>query len=576
MMRLNSLRKRFYILLLLPIALLLIAFGYLGYFQFRQILFNEWQATAMVKLEHAALELELRLDNYRQWFKLFNLAGLSAQSGQIQPWILQQLRQQEGVEGVHLSRQEPQSPTLRQRLVDRTAAKSLSLSRPRFLADRASKTVTLQSKLLDRKGEPAGQLAVVLNWPRLLQGLFSSGWFQAHDTIIIDENNHFLYHSNPLLQDRQILGEGHDPLELAVLQSLAKQSAAMLQEPGGTPGMVVGYYRLPQTPWTLLLFARQDLILAPIQRFRFYYLTAGVFCLFAILALLRQLICPIIMSIREISRATLQVAEGHYGQPLPEDRRDELGQLTHNFNIMVEGLKERDYIKDTFGRYVDPEVARALLSRPEAARLGGERRFVTILFADLRDFTAVAEAMSPEATISLVNRFFSQMVEVIRHYQGIIVDFYGDGLLAFFEPFPEEDLGQCVDRGRRCALEMQAAMEELNFTGERLGFPALRLGVGVHAGEAVVGNIGSQTRAKYGVVGSAVNLTHRLQGKAGAGEVILSAAAYARIQPQPPVQRTFQAELKGLREPMTLYVLQPEGSGPESAKHPACGAVGGC
>lgn len=559
MIALNSLRKRFYLLLLLPIALLLIGFGSLGYVQFRQILFNEWQATAMVKLEHAALELELRLDKYRQWFKLFNLASLSASSEQIQSWFLQQLRDQEGVEAVRLVRQDPQPPTARHRKVERSAGKSLSLSPPRFIADRAGRTITLQSNLLDHSGQSVGQLAVVLNWSRLLQGLFSSAWFRAHDTMIIDENNQFLFHSNPARQHRRILGEERNALELAVLQSLARQSSAILLDQGGSPEMVAGYYRLPQTPWVLLLFAQKDKILAPITDFRFYYLTAGALCLFAILAFLRQLICPIIMSIREISRATLQVAEGHYGQPLPEDRQDELGQLTRNFNIMVAGLKERDYIKDTFGRYVDPEIARALLSRPEAVRLGGERRFVTILFADLRDFTAVAESLSPEATITLVNRFFSRMVEVIHLHRGIIVDFYGDGLLAFFEPFQDEDLGQCIDRGRRCALEMQAAMQELNFSGERLGFPPLGLGVGVHAGEAVVGNIGSQTRAKYGVVGSAVNLTHRLQGKAQAGEVILSAAAYDRIMPPPPVSRKFQAELKGVREPLTLYVLEPDG-----------------
>ena len=555
---LTSLRQRFYGLLLLPVALLLIGFGYLGYVQFRQILFNEWQATAMVKLEHAALLLELRLDKFRQWFKLFNLASDSAQSDQVQSWFIQQLRDQEGVEAVRIVWQDRQSQTAAQRPGEQfVVTKGLRLSPLRFSTDQDNSTLSLQSDFLDQLGQPVGHLEVILSWSPLLQGLFSSDWFLAHDTTLIDATHRFLFQSNPAQQHRQRLADNGDQLETEVLQSLAKKPTGIILGQDGNPQMIAGYFRLPQTPWTLLLFAQENKVLAPIIRFRFYYLTAGVLGLFAVLAFIRQLICPIIMSIREISRATLQVAEGHYGRPLPEERQDELGQLTRNFNTMVAGLKERDYIKDTFGRYVDPEVARALLSRPEASLLGGERRFVTILFADLRDFTAVAEAMSPEATISLVNRFFSGMVEVSRLHKGIIVDFYGDGLLAFFEPFQEEDLGECIDRGRRCALEMQAAMQELNFSGARLGYPLLQLGIGVHAGEAVVGNIGSHTRAKYGIVGSAVNLTHRIQAQAQGGEVILSAAAYDRITPPPAVQKKLSVALKGVREPMTLYVLQP-------------------
>lgn len=556
---LNSLRKRFYALLLVPVALLLSGFGYLGFAHFHQILFNEWQATAMVRLEHAALQLELRLDKFRQWFQLFNQSRLSAHSEQVQSWFLQQIRDQEGVEAVQIVWEDRQPPSQLQPLGENwLAGRSLSLSPVRFKTVREGKAVILESNLLNQAGQSVGHLEVVVSWARILQGLFGSAWFPDHDTIIMDENRQLLFHSNPVQQERRFLGETGDSLELAVLNDLAKKSSGIILGEGSAAQTVAGYFRLPQTPWVLILFAQKQKVLAPVQRFQFYYLTAGIICLFAILAFIRQLICPIIMSIREISRATLQVAEGHYGQPLPEERRDELGQLTHNFNIMVAGLKERDYIKDTFGRYVDPEVAQELLRRPEASLLGGERRFVAILFADLREFTPVAETLSPEATISLVNRFFSRMVEVIRRYKGIIVDFYGDGLLAFFEPLREEELGDCIARGQRCALEMQVAMEELNFSNQRQGYPALQLGIGLHAGEAVVGNIGSETRAKYGIVGSAVNLTHRIQSQAQGGEVVLSSAAYERITPPPPRLRTFQAALKGVRGEITLSVIAPD------------------
>lgn len=556
MVKFKSLRKQFYALLLLPVALLLIGFGYLGFRYVRQVLLTEWQETAMLKLEQAAHQIDIRLDKFRQWLQLFSRASQSVDWEKLQPWILQQLRDQEGVEAVRLIW--PDQVARKQAgQADRKpeARRAFSLSPWRFLSDGAGKTVTLVSDLLDQTGQRAGHLEIVLKGSYILGGLFSSDWLQSNNISLMGETGHFLLHTNPLMKDRKILAETGNSLELAVLADLQKKSSGVVLGEGRPPEMVVGYYRLARTPWVVLLFAQGAKVLDPIVRFRFYYWTAGVLCLLVILVFIRQLICPIIMSIRELSRAAMQVAEGHYGQPLPEERRDELGQLTQNFNAMVAELKERDFIKDTFGRYMDPEVARELLSRPEASLLGGERRQVVILFADLRDFTPVAESLSPEATIRLINRFFSQMIEVIHRHKGIIVDFYGDGLLAFFEPLGQ-NLDHCVVQGLHCAQEMQLAMGEINASGGRLGYPPLQLGIGLHAGEAVVGNIGSETRSKYGIVGSAVNLTHRLQAEAQGGEVVLSEAAYLRISPPPPLKRKFQAQLKGLREPMALYVLQ--------------------
>ena len=169
-------------------------------------------------------------------------------------------------------------------------------------------------------------------------------------------------------------------------------------------------------------------------RFRLYYLAGGILCLAVILLLIRLGVRPVVMAIRGIATKAGLVARGDYGDPLPVASRDEIGQLTASFNDMVAGLKERDFISNTFGRYVDPEIARELLSRPEASRLGGEKREVVILFSDVRGFTPLAETLSPEATIHLINRHFARMIEVIQAHRGIIVDFLGDAILAFFDP----------------------------------------------------------------------------------------------------------------------------------------------
>jgi class 3 adenylate cyclase len=301
-----------------------------------------------------------------------------------------------------------------------------------------------------------------------------------------------------------------------------------------------------------MLHARGSQILAPILHFRFYFLAGVLVSLLGILGLMRLGISPLISSIQRLARRAGLVAKGQYGNPIPVHSRDEIAQLTASFNNMVEGLKERDFISNTFGRYVDQEIARELLSRPEAARLGGEKREVVILFSDIRGFTPLAETLSPEATIQLVNRHFSLMIDVLQQHRGIIVDFLGDAILAFFDPW-HGPLTPVVRRGVRCALSMEAAVADQNLSEFKLH--KLQIGIGLHVGEVVVGNIGSETRAKYGIVGAAVNLTHRIQAQAREGEVVISEAAYRQISDEIVIKRSFHTKLKGIQNPINLYVV---------------------
>jgi class 3 adenylate cyclase len=262
-----------------------------------------------------------------------------------------------------------------------------------------------------------------------------------------------------------------------------------------------------------------------------------------------------VSAIRRISRKAAQVARGDYGEPLEVQSQDEIGQLTKSFNEMVVGLRERDLLSNTFGRYMDQEIAQKLMQRPEATRLGGEKRQVVIMFSDIRGFTPIAETLSPEATIQLVNGYFSQMVEVLRRHHGIIIDFLGDAILAFFDPL-DGPLVPVVRDALHCALEMQQNMPEVNLAGVGQQLPPLHMGIGLHAGEVVVGNIGSETRAKYGIVGAAVNLAHRLQAQARGGEVVISEAVYRLVQSEVKISREFEARLKGIQKPVPLFVVE--------------------
>ena len=212
------------------------------------------------------------------------------------------------------------------------------------------------------------------------------------------------------------------------------------------------------------------------------------------------------------------------------------------------------FIRDTFGRYLTDEVVASLLDSPEGLRLGGEKRKITILVADLRGFTSLAGRLAPEQVVTMLNRYLGTMVEVIMQYQGTIDEFLGDAILVIFgAPIRRGDDAQ---RAVACAVAMQLAMNAVNEQNSGAGLPNVEMGVGVHTGEVVVGNIGSHKRTKYGVVGSHVNLTFRIQSYTVGGQILLSEATRQEIEPVVRISKQMEVEAKGIAQPVTLYELR--------------------
>ncbi|MFP3868886.1 MAG: adenylate/guanylate cyclase domain-containing protein [Desulfobacteraceae bacterium] len=521
-----------------------------GYIYIRNSMLKEWQEVAILRLERAAHQVDMRLQLPRQWMKTFS----KADNEEIHEWILGQLREQPGINQVKLTWWEAKyigsHPRKEEKL---NATKVFNISVPQYFYPPDQETVGLRSVLLDKTGNPLGKLEVIITYKYLMEDFMDSGWLQTNMACLVDETGFYLAHSDQLMKGRHYLGETQDPLELAMLQEMKDKPFGTILDQGYTPDQVIGFYRLQLAPWVIMLHAPGSQILAPVLRFRFYYLIASILGLAVILGLIRLGVGPVVSAIQGIAQRARLVAQGQYGDPLPEAGRDEIGQLTRSFNNMVAGLKERDFISNTFGRYVDQEIAQQLLSRPEAARLGGEKREVVIFFSDLRNFTPLAESLTPEATLHLVNRHFAKMIEIIQQGHGIIVDFLGDAILAFFDPL-DAPLHPRVQQALRCALKMQKAVAEEN--ASESDYPPLQMGIGLHVGEVVVGNIGSESRTKYGIVGAPVNLTHRIQAQAQGGEVVISEAVYHQMPQGLVLKRTFLARLKGIQEPVTLYVVQ--------------------
>ena len=225
---------------------------------------------------------------------------------------------------------------------------------------------------------------------------------------------------------------------------------------------------------------------------------------------------------------------------------------------LAEDLELRNrFIRGLFGRYVSEEVVAGLLASPEGPTLGGEYRKVTLLMSDLRGFTPLTEGLSPGQVLRLLNSYLAAMADVILAHQGTIDEFVGDGILAIFgAPLARDD---DAERAVACAVAMQTALVKLNDRNTAEGLPHLEMGVSVHTGNVIVGNIGSERRTKYGVVGSAVNHAGRIESFTVGGQVLISDATRAEAGERVRVGARLAIDAKGTREPIVVYDLRGVG-----------------
>ncbi len=261
-------------------------------------------------------------------------------------------------------------------------------------------------------------------------------------------------------------------------------------------------------------------------------------------------------NLKHLTWKTQQIAAGDL-----EQKVDFMGDFSTAFNTMTRQLKEsreqlvdlnqqlerrNKFIRETFGRYTSEDIVEVLLDMPEGLKLGGEKRQVTLLMSDLRGFTALAERLEPTEVVSLLNHYLSAMVEIIHRSGGTIDEIIGDAILVIFgAPVATQDAARDAVR---CALEMQQAMRGVNEHNFQLGWPEIEMGIALHTGEVVVGNIGSTKRSKYGVVGQPVNLTARIESFTVGGQVLVSPTLIGAAGPGLILGGEVEVIAKGMRE----------------------------
>jgi adenylate cyclase len=208
-------------------------------------------------------------------------------------------------------------------------------------------------------------------------------------------------------------------------------------------------------------------------------------------------------------------------------------------------------IRTYFSRYLTDAVVKSLLETPEGLKLGGDRRKVTILMCDLRGFSTISEKMPPEQVVEILNVFLGTMTDAIAKYQGTIDEFIGDAILVLFGApiYREDDAARAV----ASAIAMQLAMRSVNDKLVQMQLPEISMGIGINTGEVVAGNIGSQSRAKYAVVGNHVNLTARIESYTVGGQILISETTYAEVENIVKTNGSMEVEPKGVSHPISIY-----------------------
>lgn len=265
-------------------------------------------------------------------------------------------------------------------------------------------------------------------------------------------------------------------------------------------------------------------------------------------------------SVKRLMGGTRAVEDGNLEVEIHVETRDEMATLANSFNHMVLGLRERETIRETFGKYVDPRVVRGLLENRLPAE-GGENHVMSVFFSDLEGFTQLSEGLTPDAVVRFLNRYFSLMAELIRERQGIIDKYIGDAVMAFWgPPFTDEKshAALCCHAALSQMARLEAFRAELpDIFGTHQALPKVNVRMGIATGEVTVGNIGSDTARGYTVIGDTVNLASRLEqaNKFYGTRILVNEETQIRVKDELALREIDSLRVAGKREPVRVFEL---------------------
>jgi len=218
---------------------------------------------------------------------------------------------------------------------------------------------------------------------------------------------------------------------------------------------------------------------------------------------------------------------------------------------LSERIRREALVRSNFERYFSPNIAQVIAQQQDAGRLPSEKRPVVVFFSDIRGFTPMSETMSPDEIAKLLTEYFTEMVDKVFEHGGTLDKFMGDAIMALWgAPIAHED---DADRAVQCALGQLTELEKLNSKWKQEGRTEVQIGIAINFGEVFAGNIGSDRRLEYTVIGDAVNTAYRLCGKAGPNEILISEPFYQQLKKKPPVEALEPIQVKGKAKKIPVY-----------------------
>ena len=423
---------------------------------------------------------------------------------------------------------------------------------PRYIKGSRKYAVDIKVPLPLHPGHPPEQFVVAYDIQHDLGRLVDRVRFgETGYIVVVNDDGHILAHHDP----ERISDDVSDYEAVRRIRAGDKEDKP-IQQRNKSGKLRLFAYRpvlLPNDRAPLTVLAEMDV--AEVEKpIRHLMVEFGIgFAILAAIAVLlaAQISGSVLRPIEVLLRIVQRIHHGELSAKFEERRNDEIGRLGAALNDMAHALQERDRVKELFGKYVTTQVSEEVLKGD--INLGGEERRVTMLISDIRGFTTMSEQMSAEQVVTFLNDYFSGMVDAVFEYGGVLDKFLGDGLLAVYGSFgsdPDHPV-----HAVSTALRMKARLANINQGRAAQGLPAVRIGIGIHTGEVVVGNIGSQKRLEYTVIGDGVNITSRLEAlnKDFATMILISEATYEAVKDQFECRHMPEAKLRGKTKLIQFY-----------------------
>ncbi len=412
-----------------------------------------------------------------------------------------------------------------------------------------------------RKTETAASsiLIIVMSMNRFLEAVRST---DITEIFIVNSDGDIIAHNNKSLV-RSRINLKKLPIVKMMMTNPANNIQTRYSDEAGTY-FIGSYYKVGFAGSGVIVSVEEDKAFRAVYRIqkRNFLITVIVLCLSIIIVYVFSK--TIIRPIKSLVEATREIEAGRFNITMGRQPGNELGLLMTSFRQMGQGLAERERMKDAFSKFVNPEIAEMVLR--DGVKLGGERKKAAVFFSDIRSFTAISEKLQPEEVVEFLNDYMSRMVDCVNRTHGVVDKFIGDAIMAVWGA--PVSYGSDTENAIECALLMRKSLIEFNKGRGSAKKPAIIIGCGINTGPVLAGQIGSQEKMEYTVIGDAVNLASRIESlnKPFGTDILISEESYNLVKNVFAVEKMQEIRVKGKEKNQTVYTVLGRKDDPECPK----------